>query len=115
MPTPAQLKAYADSLPPIYRDVLVAFGRAASPYRHYMEGMSVDVLLTELANSKRGEHAVPEIYAALDKLEREGFFTSEVTDLAYVWPTPLGEELLEAVSGKKADKAQVPDLPKPNW
>jgi len=114
MPTPVQLKEYADSLPPIYRDILAAFGRAASPYRHYMEGMSVDVLLTELVNGK-AKRTEAEVYSALEKLEREGFFRLDVSDLAYVSPTALGEELLEVVSGKKADMVPVPDLPKPNW
>jgi len=114
MPTPAQLKEYADSLPPIYRDILVAFGRAASPYRRYLQGMSVDVLLTDLINHGLGYHA-SEVYSALEKLEEAGFVHVDVADLPGVDPTVMGEELLEIVSGKKAEMVLVPDLPKPNW
>lgn len=114
MPTPAQLKEYANSLPPIYRDILVAFGHAASPYRHFMEGMAVDVLLTEMTNRKNA-YPISEVYSALEQLEKEGFVLLDVIDLAYVSPTALGEELLEAVTGAKAKKVTVPALPKPNW
>ena len=114
MPTPAQLKTYADSLPPIYRDILIGFSRAASPYRHYMEGMAVDVLLTEMTN-RGNTYPISEVYSALDQLEKEGFVLLDVIDLAYVSPTALGEELLEGVTGAKVEKVPVPDLPKPNW
>ncbi len=114
MPTPEQLKAYADQLPKLYRDILTAFGRATEPVRRYLEGVSTDVLETQLVNQGT-PYSDSEVFAALERLERSGFFSIEVQDLTYAAPTPLGEDLLAAVTGKAVPKIPVPDLPKPTW
>lgn len=114
MPTAQQLKAYVGSLPQLYRDILTAFAQAAYPMRRYLEGMAVDVLHAQMTNLGMS-HTDSEVYAALEQLERKGFFQVDVIDQAYVGTTPLGEELLAAVTGRLAPKATVPELPNPTW
>ena len=114
MPTPEELKSYAGQLPPIYRDIVVAFHEAAGPYRKYGEGMSVNVLGVHLSNEGK-TYTLGEILAALEQLEESGFFTVDSRDLVLASPTPLGEELIEAFTGSKAPRVTVPPLPKPPW
>lgn len=112
MPTPDQLKAYADSLPDIYRQVLTALSDAA-PDRRYGDGVMAYAVWQQLAGV-RSEYVRRDYSYALDELEQSGFlgFTDEIN----LWQiTPLGEELLAAVTGKRARKVTVPALPKPNW
>lgn len=114
MPTKEQLKVYADQLPKIYRDILTAFGRAAEPMRRYMDGMAVELLEVQLANHGV-THKKAELFAALEQLEHQGFLEFDVQELTILYLTPLGEELLEALTGEKVQRVMVPELPKPTW
>jgi hypothetical protein len=112
MPTPEQLKAYADSLPDIYRQVLKAL-HAADPDRRYGDKVIPHLLWQQLA-TVRSEYVHREYQFALEELAQSGFLVYE--DEPDWWRvTDVGEELLTAVTGKRAKTVVVPPLPKPNW
>ncbi|MCU0706010.1 MAG: hypothetical protein MUF18_18760 [Fimbriiglobus sp.] len=112
LPSPEKIKAYADELPEIYRLVLSAL-HAADPDRRYGEGVVPTLLWQQLAGV-RSEYVRREYLRALEELEGKGFLYDD--DENGLWGvTPLGEELLAAVTGKRAKNVVVPPLPKLNW
>jgi hypothetical protein len=58
----------------------------------------------------------PAFDAAIDRLAEAGFL--EFPDdprLGSLIPTPLGERLIAAITGKTTPRQDIPDLPKPTW
>lgn len=128
MPTPEQLRAYADQMPAVYRDILIAVPLAA-PGRRVGEGVSARTVKEYLRVSPlrvRIPSVGPEVRAdditavefddALDRLAEAGFLI-DPNDTPYgaVVPTELGEQLIAAVSGIPLQRIPLPDLPTPNW
>lgn len=113
LPTPEQLKAYADQLPEIYRHVLTAFS-TANPSRLAGEGLFAGTLATHVVN-RGGRFQPEEITLALYQLDDAGFLTTEVGGFDFYTPTPVGEELIAALTGWRAKRVTVPELPKPTW
>lgn len=110
LPTPEQLRAYADQLPEIYRDVLKAF-QESDPNRFFGDGLATGTLHAYLHGGRHNKH---ELEIALGRLEEAEFFRYDDL-LGFYFPTPLGEELLAVVSGRRPQVIAVPHLPKPTW
>ncbi len=139
-PTTEQLKAYADQLPDVYKDILVGF-QFSQPSRVRGQGVLEGTLRNFIYNRSRGlipgnfvgtigdvvsppytfsaaarDMTDVEFSAAIDQLTDAGFFEDrDGTRFGSLIPTPVGESLLAIVSGKAAPSRQLPDLPKPTW
>jgi hypothetical protein len=111
-PTPEQLKAYADSLPEIYRRVLRSF-HMTDPERRYGDGIAANAFWSEVLNSPSG-YTRHDYRHALGQLQARGFLAFE-EEIGYWRFTDLGEALLGVVVGGIAPKVTVPDLPDPKW
>jgi hypothetical protein len=110
-PTDEQLKAYAESLPSIYRDTLAAFP-GASPRRRVGEGLLGDTI-EEWVLEQSEEHRSDDVFEGLLKLVEKKFLIRE-SKIAFV-PTPLGEKLIEAIVGRGPVMYELPELPVPMW
>jgi len=109
MPTAAQMKAYADQLPAIYRDLLKAMAQTDP------ERVVGDVFVAHLVHSKlEGKYSRRAIEGCLMELESQNYLSLE-DRVGAIELTDLGEELLAAVTGKKPKAEVVPKLPKPTW
>ena len=118
LPTAEQLKAYADQLPDIYRDVLSAF-TTADPRRRYHGDLSLETILAHVHNRRQASgnaevYDPQELMLALINLADAGFLVRVEPD-PYYFPTEVGEELIAVLTGRRAPKLAVPDLPQPTW
>ncbi len=111
MPTDSELAAYAQRLPPIYRDILAAFPEI-EPGRKAGYGLAFQTLAVHFAN-RRMEYALPEVQEACRRLADMGFF--EIRNEIFAHPTELGERLIAVLTGKRAPAFSVPELPLPTW
>jgi hypothetical protein len=112
MPTDAELKAYAQSLPDIYRDIMAAFPEI-EPNRKAGNGLAFQTLAIYFANTRKG-HSLPEVQEACTTLAANGFL--EIKDDIFAHPTDLGEKLIAAVTDKpRASSSSVPKLPTRLW
>jgi hypothetical protein len=107
MLTDEQLRAYADSVPSIYREILGAFPRI-EPSRRYGYGLAYQTLAADFENRSM-TYGVGEIIQACQELERNGLV--EIKNSIFVHPTTLGERLIAFVTGKHAPAVQVDPLP----
>jgi hypothetical protein len=97
---------YVETLPAIYRDILAAFPQFdATRKRGY--GLSYQSLYSAL----NGEYTLGEIVLACQELAKNG--AMEIKNEIFVHPTPLGEELIAAVTGGKLPQVAVPPFPPP--
>jgi hypothetical protein len=110
MPTDVEIRAYADRLPAIYRTVLSAFPRV-SPKRRVGDGLSADTILEFI--EEESEYRADDAGDALRRLIAGGFLTESRNIL--IAPTPLGEQLIVAVSGHAPVPEGIPELPVPTW
>lgn len=111
-PTDEQIKEYADGLPSIYRAILSAFpGMAAG--RRSGDGLTVSSI-EDYVEQQAPDERLADVAFGLEQLEARGFVTRS-TDIEFYMPTPLGERLITAVTGKAARPAGVPPLPEPSW
>ena len=133
-PTAEQLKAYADQLPELYREVLAAI-RAVNPHRRVGEGVFPSQIRNHLSNEyERSERrwglndaggAYPlkvgaltdiEFEQLLDTLAVNGFIHDPLdTRLGRLIPTDLGEQLISILTGVPPRRVELPPLPKPTW
>ena len=97
---------YVSSLPAIYRDILAAFPQF-DPTRKAGYGLSYQSLYSAL-NSK---YNLGEIKLACEQMAEAGVM--EIKHAIFVTPTPMGEELIAAVTGSSAPKLGVPPFPVP--
>jgi hypothetical protein len=105
MPVTAE---YVDRLPPIYRDILAAFPRF-SPTRKAGYGLSYPSLYSAL----NGKYNIGEIKLACEQMAHAGVM--EIKHAIFATPTPKGEELIAAVTGRDpAPEPGVPAFPLPN-
>ncbi len=111
MPTDAELKAYAGTLPTIYRDILAAFPDV-DPGRKAGDGLAFQTLAAHFAN-QGVPHGLGEVHEACLSLAANGFFV--IRNVIFSHPTDLGELLIAAVTGKHAQPRSVPELPQPTW
>ncbi len=103
MATDEQLKSYAESLPPIYREILTAFPRL-EPGRKQGYGLAFQTLEVDLKSYNLGE-----IVQACEQLQQHELV--EVKHKIFVHPTQLGEHLIGIITGHNAPVIQVPELP----
>jgi hypothetical protein len=112
MPSNAEMAAYAQNLPPVYRDILAAFP-AIEPGRKAGYGLAFQTLAMHFANTKRG-YALGEIQEACKQLADSGFV--ELRNSIFVHPTDLGEQLIAVVTGgSRAASLAIPRLPARTW
>src|SRR5438034_1194985 len=97
MPTDEEIRAYAAQLPTIYRDILGSFP-AVNPRRRVGDGLTADTLHA-VVEEAFPEHRPGDIDDALERLVARGFLTQRQG--LFFAPTPLGERLITAVTGKK--------------
>ena len=112
MPTDAEIAAYSANLPPIYRAILAAFPEV-EPGRKAGDGLAYQTLAVHFAN-KRREFGLSEVQEACNRLADSGFV--EIKNRIFAHPTPLGERLIAAISGRPiASELNVPQLPAHSW
>ncbi len=107
MASEQQLREYAESLHPIYREILTAFSRL-EPNRKRGFGLAFQTLAVDLADRLK-DVGLSEVIGACNELAKNELF--EVKNGMFVHPTPLGEQLITIVTGKKAPEVKVPKLP----
>jgi len=96
---------YARSLPAIYRDILAAFPQF-DPTRKEGYGLSFQSLYSAM----NGKYSIGDIKLACDQMMHAGVM--EIRNTIFATPTPMGEELIAAVTGgNPASKASVPPFP----
>ena len=104
-----ELREYAESLPPIYREILAAFPRI-EPNRKAGYGLGFQTLAADFDD--RGlEFTLGEVIQACEELERNGLVV--IKHRVFVSPTERGERLISAITGKKPKAVTVPPLPVP--
>lgn len=98
---------YLSSLPRIYKDVLAAFPEF-DPMRQAHEGLAFQSLYSVLSD----KYTLGEIRAACEALMRGGAL--EIKERIFAHPTDLGEDLIEAVTGR-APTVLPPFSPPPGY
>lgn len=83
---------YVESLPEIYRDVLTAFPQS-NPNRKVGYGLAYGSLYSELD----GKYTLGQIEMACENMAEGDVM--EIKHTGFACPTPLGEELIAAVTG----------------
>ena len=96
---------YVKSLPDIYRDVLTAFPQS-NPNRKFGYGLAYGSLYSELD----GKYTLGQIEMACENMAEGDVM--EIKNEIFTRPTPLGEELIAAVTcGTATPKPEVPPPP----
>jgi hypothetical protein len=112
MPSDAEMTAYAENLPPIYRDILSAFP-TIEPGRKAGYGLAFQTLAMHFANTARG-YSLGDVQEACRRLAEGGFI--EIKNGIFAHPTDLGEQLIAAVTGRpRASSPDIPQLPARTW
>jgi len=112
MPSDAEMTAYAQNLPDIYRDIMAAFP-AIEPRRKAGYGLAFQTLAMHFANTGSG-YGLGEVQEACMRLADSGFI--EIKNEIFAHPTDLGEQLIATVTDRpRASRSAVPDLPTRTW
>lgn len=112
MPSDAEMAAYAQQLPSIYRDVLAAFPEI-EPRRKAGYGLAFQTLAMHFVNTRR-RWLLGDVQEACRQLTEHGFL--EIKNGIFAHPTNLGEQLIAAVTGgPPASNEGVPQLPAQPW
>lgn len=99
---------YVEKLPPIYRDILAAFP-AMEPTRKAGYGLAYQTLYERL---RPHGHSLGEIILACKQMAEGG--AVQIKNNIFVHPTPMGEEIIAALTGKEAAAPlTVPEFPVP--
>src|SRR5438876_2736851 len=109
MPSDQELRAYAEKLPDIYREILIAFPRI-EPGRKVGYGLAFQTLAADFADRKIG-FTLGEIILACEQLQAHRIV--EIKYRIFVHPTEYGERLITAITGKQSPVTTVPALPAP--
>lgn len=97
---------YVKNLHQIYRDILAAFPRF-DPTRKVGYGLSYQSLYSALS----GKYTLGQIRMACEKMAEGGVM--EIKNEIFAQPTPLGEELIAAVTGGTVPALEVPPFNPP--
>ena len=97
---------YIAGLAPIYCDILSAFPRL-EPGRKEGYGLAYQTLSAEL----RDQYSFDEIKTACEKMAAADVVVIRLG--IFVCPTPLGEEIIAEIVGRKAPAQHVPDFVPP--
>lgn len=95
---------YVDSLPEIYRDMLAAFPQF-NPTRMAGQGLSYQSLYLGLDD----KYTLGQIMKAGENMAEGGVL--EIEGKLFACPTPLGEELIAAITGIAAPTLKVEPFP----
>ena len=95
MPSDAEINAYAETLPAIYREILAAFPEI-EPGRKAGYGRAFQTLAIHFANTRHA-YGLNEIQEACEQLAESGFL--EIKNGIFAHPTDLREQLIAAVAG----------------
>lgn len=95
---------YVNSLPEIYRDMLAAFPQF-NPTRKVGYGLSFQSLYSALDE----KYALGQIKMACENMAEGGVM--EINHDIFACPTPLGEELITAITGIAAPTLEVEPFP----
>ena len=98
---------YVNSLPDIYRDILAAFPRF-NPTRKIGQGLPFQSLYSALDDKYR----LGRIVKACENMAANGVM--EIERKLFAYPTPLGEELITAITGIAAPTLEVEPFPPPH-
>ena len=98
---------YVNSLPEIYRDILAAFPQF-NPTRKVGYGLSYQSLYSALD----GRYTLGQIMKACENMAEGGVM--EIKHEIFVCPTPLGEELITAITGIATPTLEVEPFPPPH-
>ena len=110
-PTDEQVRQYGVQLPEIYRVIIRAFPEC-EPDRREGYGLSLETIYDHFP--EEAELGLDDVEEAIDKLAERDFVT--VNEVGGVYPTPLGERLITALTGHVPRRAKVvPELPAPPW
>lgn len=108
MASEQQLREYAESLDPIYTEILGAFPRL-EPNRKRGFGLAFQTLAADVG-ARRKDIGVMEVIQACKELEKNEL--AEVKNGIFVHPTLVGERLISIITGKAAPpEVKVPKLP----
>ena len=138
-PTDEQIRAYADKLPGIYREVLAAFPSEA-PNRRLGDGLLLSSIDARFQETMPPDYRTRDLNSAVSQLEARGFLARgdrakrdglpghglgvghmmaqalrTLESDPFLVPTYLGERLITAVTGHSAAEKEVPPLPEPTW
>lgn len=117
-PTDEQLKAYAERLPEIYKQVLAAFPDQ-SPDRRAGDGLAYESVDEYLVRSAPDWYRTQDLPKVLEQLERREFVKwhrySDHPGVDFCTPTPLGERLITSLTGHRPTEREIPPLPEPTW
>jgi hypothetical protein len=112
MPSDAEMAAYAQGIPSIYREIMGAFA-AIEPGRKAGYGLAFQTLAMHFANTSR-KWSLIEVQEACKQLADSGFV--EIKNRIFVHPTDLGEQLIAAITGQpRASQLAIPELPARTW
>ena len=109
MATEEELRHYAESLPPIYQEILAAFPRL-EPGRKQGYGLAFQTLAVDFDSRQKG-FDLGQIMQACQELERQGLV--KIKHRIFAYPTPLGERLIGIIAGQEALSVTVDELPSP--
>lgn len=98
--------AYVESLPGIYRDVLAAFPDF-NPTRRVGYGLSYQSLYSALD----GKYTLGQIMTACKNMAEVDLM--EIRHRMFACPTPLGEELIAAITDNPVPASDVPPIDPP--
>ena len=114
------IKAYAESLPTFYQEILKAFP-TIDPDRHLGYGLALTTLMghfqspgpvpagNALERSRFGGMTLPPLAVAVERLKDAGLV--EVKNRMFVHPTAAGERVIAALTGREPSVDPVPELP----
>ena len=98
---------YVNSLPEIYRDILAAFPQF-NPTRKVGYGLLYQSLYSALDE----KYTLGQIMKACENMAEGGVM--EIKDEIFACPTPLGEELITAITGIVTPTLEVEPFPPPH-
>ena len=112
-PTDEQLNAYSRELPEVYKKLLEGFipKRGSRRAGAAMTFETLDEMLQENYSLYRDQDTL----AALAQLVSRGFLIQCEEPILNYKPTPLGERLITAVTGKQPVPEKIPALPELTW
>lgn len=113
IPPPEVLAAYAADLPPIYRQILGAY-QTAQHGRLAGESLAVATIQMHLRNLGH-RYEFESVLNACMELFANGFLDNTTRAYESFAPTPVGEALVAAVTGRPTPARVIPRLPAPPW
>jgi hypothetical protein len=98
---------YVNSLPAIYRDILAVFPDF-EPTRKVGYGLALQSIFARL----EPKYTFAQIKSASEQMQSGG--AVEIKNRIFVCPTEVGEEIIAAITGRKAEASdQIANFPRP--